>query len=157
MPRMFLASTISFYTNVIAVPPQLAEDWARVFNAVSSNLLAASALPPNDPSRRTAVTRAAKWYGGISQIIFRQPNRSTERSRIILGARLRQFLNGDYKLLITYWAQEVNAFRMKESPQSDTKAAPRAVVRDHDITRGLRQLEGFGCTKPDDPSFESRW
>ena len=89
------------FTTVLQIPTQLAEDWARAFSRVCKTLITALELP-EAPDKNAKVMRAAKWYSAFPQVILRQPGRVGPKNLHILQLRLHQFLNGNYKSLISH-------------------------------------------------------
>ena len=149
------------FTTVLHVPSGAAEDWARALGRVTKSLMGACDLPLADPTRRAEINLASKWYSGLPQIILRSPGRGHLKDTKIIKLRLHQFLNGNFKVVVQHWVQDVQRQHARtRKPRNDTIEARTArAVKDilgGDISRGLRITDGHGCAPLDDPAIRQQ-
>ena len=135
-----------------SVAPSSCEEWASVYASVTKRLIQACELSSNDPLRRTQILRSLKWYSVITQVIFRSPNRDKDRNIQIVNFRLRQFLSGNYRDLLTQWFKDVKKERarvrrrlIEYSEQLLARAVNLIYVA---IGRGLRLIDSNGVSPP---------
>jgi hypothetical protein len=137
------------------------ESWNKAFARAAKDLIDACKLPQRNRARKESIARALKWYGALPQLIFRSPGRSPARNAYAIKLRLHQFLNSDFKKLLTYWHQDFSkVLSRKRKPVSDSfpTRVKRAegLISSGRISRGIRLIEGYGRSDPDDPHVKDQ-
>jgi len=86
---------------------ELTELWARVYSRIVRELISAVVSHDGDFSaRQRRLAAAARWYAGMGQLFFRNPTSNHGRNTSILRVRFKQFVAGDFQLVIATWRRD---------------------------------------------------
>ena len=139
------------------VPIGAMEDWARAYSFAAQMLLDACKLLPSNPLYRVTMTRAAKWYSFLPQLILRQPGKGARDGKIV-QTRLHELHTCNYKSLVVHWYTSVMRQRINKRapPAKKTEKILKSAVDkilSGDVGRGLRRLESHGCAPCDNAAI----
>ena len=151
---------LNSFTSMKRVPYAVMEDWARAYSLAAQMLIDACKVSSLDPSYRANITRAAKWYSCLPQLIFRQPGKGT-RDQKIVQTRLHEFLTGNCKSLVSHWYKDVlkqRGVRGSLPVQTSEKKLKDAVdkILSGEVGRGLERLESHGCAPRDNAAIRDQ-